>query len=1131
MIAIIGGGTAGTMCATHLSRALPHHPLYHIYDPALPAIGVGEGTLPSFRHWLHTLTDLSFAELQAQYGITLKRGIRFEGWGQRHPQFNHYFQDEATAYHISAAQITPLLAQYSRATLLNRRLLAIEREGTQARLVFAEGEPLRVNLVVDARGFPPAGEATAVPLTVIPTQAALLRRGNPTPFQEATRAVARPHGWIFVIPLTTHTSYGYIYNPTLSSQTAVSTDFDTFFRSERLPLPAAERLLPFPNYRQQQFFDGLIYKIGNAASFLEPLEATAIGLTLYQIYLLTDWLKQPADKRPLLIPHINRDLTQSIEAISLFVGWHYAHGSRYDTPFWHFAQQNFATHWQQARETAVGRAFHHLYQAGQQPTPAPMPDIFFGGFTQASFAQIGQGIGAYSPKIRTPMTPQPFSLTLLQQAHHTLQQALQQQQPIHLRHLVSPETIAYLFQAELATRLKTGAPVAPLLQAAQAAVAHGELSLKGIADMRQQLTHAANTVYEAGGWQPTAPLWWHPLPPLSPSEQLWQQLQTEQHPALPATALLQETFAPTGRHWLMVPTFLPPDLTEQIHPHLEAAFQNGRLPLERGGIGNQGSHQHQRTDWVRYLTGHETDIWREVPALGALVQWCRRTLATHFSVAEPLFTPQTAMLSRYPAQSAGYAPHIDNPSQTADNGRALTLVIYLNAPDQLCSGGEIAVWDKGQLTSQPAAAMMPPTSGAAILFNARTIPHQVRPVADGPARWALSLWFNNAAELFEPPLPTPQLSLTDILLPIAHPPLPADKLLFHETAPSQLIVRQRSTATPNVGLVATVYGQGTQLEAWCDYHLSLGMAHLILIFDHWHEAAEQETAVRLRNRYSQDQLTIWSSAQLAQTVWPTLPATPQLLAAAQHGQAAQAVAARQTLNATAALQAAQRGELGKRPLDWLLHLDSDERFRLEGAARGGATLAEHFATLQAANYTLVNYLNHELLLPQAADQPPRFKINPTLAQLRLGKNGWQAMVNHLHMGSDAPRPYFHGYNNGKTAVFVPHALAAAGVHSWTTAVSHPCTLAGPSILHYRQPTADDFCQKYLAIAASPVPAEEQIFPLAPMEATAVRLIHTLQQQGADHPTLLHHLHQLYQTSHHFSPSDIALLAEANLLTV
>ena len=139
------------------------------------------------------------------------------------------------------------------------------------------------------------------------------------------------------------------------------------------------------------------------------------------------------------------------------------------------------------------------------------------------------------------------------------------------------------------------------------------------------------------------------------------------------------------------------------------------------------------------------------------------------------------------------------------------------------------------------------------------------------------------------------------------------------------------------------------------------------------------------------------------------------------------------------------------------------------------------------------------------------------------------MVSHLQMASDDQRPYFHGYTNGKTAVFVPQGIRAAGVHSWYTAEQTRCTLAGPTILHFRQPSTAQFRQKYQAIAAFPVATQQQLFPPSAIESKAVVLIQRLQNQGADDKTIDQALNQLYATAMQFSALETNLLAEANLL--
>lgn len=81
---------------------------------------------------------------------------------------------------------------------------------TQTDLLFADGE-LVVDFAFDARGYPESlKESENRKVTGIPTNAALVQRTSPTSLTGGTRSIARPRGWIFAIPLTTHTSFGIV---------------------------------------------------------------------------------------------------------------------------------------------------------------------------------------------------------------------------------------------------------------------------------------------------------------------------------------------------------------------------------------------------------------------------------------------------------------------------------------------------------------------------------------------------------------------------------------------------------------------------------------------------------------------------------------------------------------------------------------------------------------------------------------------------------------------------------------------------------------------------------------------------------------------------------------------------------
>jgi tryptophan 7-halogenase len=422
-VAVIGGGTAGHMAAAHLTKYFPSIDLYHIYNSRIPPIGVGEGTTPPFLKWIDEITGLSFAELQERCDVTHKYGIRFENWGKKHRQYSHYFSpiEEAT-YHISAAKLVKLLREYITATFFDRHVIDVQSNGTTVKIIFADDTPLEVDFAFDARGFPKVLDETHLNLSCIPTNAAVIRRGATVDFQTATRAVARPYGWIFIIPLTTYTSYGYIYNSTIDSKSKIEMDFDRFLQVEKVEVLEPDKSLRFPNFARYTFFDGAQFHIGNVASFLEPLEATAISIIILQLRLASFWLldnllgltkQQRSDERSLKA--FNEYLLDFIQKAALFVSWHYAQGSCFDTQFWRFAKLRFEQWLESLANREISREFKRYVQAGSQLPEAlafvshlqdfdgiALPGTLtgtFGGFLDQSFAKVGYGIGYYPQHI------------------------------------------------------------------------------------------------------------------------------------------------------------------------------------------------------------------------------------------------------------------------------------------------------------------------------------------------------------------------------------------------------------------------------------------------------------------------------------------------------------------------------------------------------------------------------------------------------------------------------------------------------------------------------------------------------------------------------------------------------------
>ncbi len=412
-IAVIGQGTAGSLAAAsvtglHLGDG---HELHHIYDSRIPVIGVGEGSWPSLVQELRKLTSLPHETVQQRLKGTRKYGVIFEGWGRRDRDFTHYFtpQQVGYAYHLSADLMADLLREGTCARHIDAKVLDITRVEGGARVEFEDRAPDRYDLVFDARGFPKELHPDRhIDIAFIPTNTAVIRRGPAIIEAERdglvlqhtyTRAVARPHGWIFVIPLTVHTSYGYIFNRDVSSLAEVESDFDAFLETDGVSEFEQRAVIPFPNFVHRQIYDGAVARIGNAAAFMEPLEATAIVSAQLQIgMVLQTRLNRPPEHLERDTPVVNRFLINNMLCYGLFVGWHYSCGSKYDSDFWRYACEHAWPRHRKATDPgsvdcAALSKFDEMIELLNRPVIDKTDWDRMCAVPLTSYAQMSQGLG------------------------------------------------------------------------------------------------------------------------------------------------------------------------------------------------------------------------------------------------------------------------------------------------------------------------------------------------------------------------------------------------------------------------------------------------------------------------------------------------------------------------------------------------------------------------------------------------------------------------------------------------------------------------------------------------------------------------------------------------------------------
>ena len=254
-VAIIGGGTAGFMSAAMVSIEHPKIDLYHIYDTKRPAIGVGEGSFPYLIDLLKGITGKKESWVLNHLNSTKKHGIKFEGWGDKNSSFIHWFHPKGKyGLHFSAKEIVHLLKKYIKANTIDENVINIDKNDSGVILEFESGGILNVDFLIDATGFPKNDEERQI-IDIVPTNSAIITTGGVVDYNLTTRSIAMPHGWIFIIPLTNRTSYGYIYNNNISHSNDVIDSVKLFLDKEGVAYGQSFKYVSFPNFVSKNIFD------------------------------------------------------------------------------------------------------------------------------------------------------------------------------------------------------------------------------------------------------------------------------------------------------------------------------------------------------------------------------------------------------------------------------------------------------------------------------------------------------------------------------------------------------------------------------------------------------------------------------------------------------------------------------------------------------------------------------------------------------------------------------------------------------------------------------------------------------------------------------------------------------------
>jgi hypothetical protein len=329
-IGVIGLGTAGIQSLAHFLSYLNNEwQVVSISDPDIPIFGIGESTFPTFVNAISSGTNFCMYDelVGGSLDATVKYGTMYEKW--RNKNFINPLIGSAVAIHIDTFKLKEWAIKEffekwgNKFKVIEGNVKEIKTVENKA-IAVVDGLSYEFDYIMDCSGKPK--NFNDYDLLNSTTNSCLVHNiKNGSNFLH-TKHVATPDGWMFVIPLKSRTSYGYLYNSDITSKEAAKINFAKEINVLVNDLDNIE--FSFKSYISKNVIQGKVIKNGNNALFLEPMFANS--LFLYDIVnkLLMDEINQ----KPNL--NINEEFHKNVKSVSDMIYYMYHGGSTYETPFW-----------------------------------------------------------------------------------------------------------------------------------------------------------------------------------------------------------------------------------------------------------------------------------------------------------------------------------------------------------------------------------------------------------------------------------------------------------------------------------------------------------------------------------------------------------------------------------------------------------------------------------------------------------------------------------------------------------------------------------------------------------------------------------------------------------------------------
>ena len=374
-ITIVGGGTAGLITALILKKRL-NVKIQAIVPSNIGIIGIGEGSTEHFDNFRQHM-GLDVEDVLRETRGTLKSGIMFERWTDKHHRYLHHIHsmwniklglsarnyeylminnkgarcfapmtlfnnevglepiDRLIQYHFNTFKLNEYLTKLCKENeikIIDDEIVKVTLDDKGIKKLKGKKKTYKSSFYIDCTGFKKLlisklGAKWQSYSDYLKTNSAIaFPTGDQEEYNIWTLAKAMKCGWMWQIPTYGGTGNGYVYSNLYTNKEGAKKEVEKLLGKK---IEIAKHIQYDPGALDKPWIKNCV-AVGLCANFVEPLEATSIGTTIQQAFLLMQYLENYNQQS---INIYNKQVSTVMENGRDFIQLHYINNKK-TTNFW-----------------------------------------------------------------------------------------------------------------------------------------------------------------------------------------------------------------------------------------------------------------------------------------------------------------------------------------------------------------------------------------------------------------------------------------------------------------------------------------------------------------------------------------------------------------------------------------------------------------------------------------------------------------------------------------------------------------------------------------------------------------------------------------------------------------------------